>query len=162
MSLLNRRSFLCGALAPLALSACGFTPVYSSGGTGRALQNKVLVKAENSRNNYLLVRELEERLGRANAPAYDLTLTITTEQQGLAIDRAGNTRRFNLLGKVDYVLTDLASGNVTTSGSVNSFTGYSATGTTVATLAAETDAQERLMNILADQITTRLHAAALA
>jgi LPS-assembly lipoprotein len=43
-----------------------------------------------------------------------------------------------------------------TSGSVDNFTGYSATGTTVATLAAERDAQERLMTILADQIVTRL------
>ena len=158
MSLLNRRSIL---LAPLALAACGFTPVYGPKGNGSALQNRVLVETENNRNNYLLVRELEERLGRADTPAYGLALTITTEEQGLAIDRAGNTRRFNLLGKADYVLTNLTTGQVVTSGTAENFTGYSATGTTVATLAAETDAQERLMNILADQITTRLFAADL-
>lgn len=159
MSLLNRRSIL---LAPLALAACGFTPVYGPGGTGTALQNRVLVDIENSRENYLLVRELEERLGRANTPTYGLALTITTEEQGLAIDTAGNTRRFNLLGTVAYALRDLNTGQIVTSGTVKNFTGYSATGTTVATLAAETDAQERLMNILAQQITTRLFATDLS
>ena len=48
-----------------------------------------------------------------------------------------------------------------TSGTVNNFTAYSATGSTVATLAAERDALERLMVILGDQITTRLFAADL-
>jgi len=159
MSLLNRRTFVLAALAPL--TACGFTPAYGTGGAARNLQNRVLVDTENSRENYLLVRELEERLGRATAPTYGLALKINTQEQGLAIDREGNTRRFNLIGTVGYALRDLSTGAILTSGSVDNFTGYSATGTTVATLAAETDAQERLMNILADQITTRLFAADL-
>ena len=45
-------------------------------------------------------------------------------------------------------------------GRVESFTSYSATGSTVATLAADTDAATRLRQILADQIATRLIAAA--
>ncbi|MBD3665668.1 LPS assembly lipoprotein LptE [Sulfitobacter aestuariivivens] len=149
----SRRTAL---LAPLALAACGFQPVYGPGGSGAALRNRVLVDAPEDRESFLLVRELEERLGRAAVPAYGLSLTIATTQEGLAIDPEGNTRRFNLLGAVDYALSDLATGQVVTSGRVENFTGYSATGTTVATLAAEEDAQERLMNILADQIVTRL------
>lgn len=155
MSLPNRRFVL---FAPLALTACGFAPVYGNGGTGRSLQNRVLVDAPSTSDSYILVRELEERLGRAPAPAYGLALTITTTEEGLAIDRAGNTRRFNRLGRVDFALRDLSTGTVLTSGTVENFVGYSATGTTVATLAAEQDAQERLMNILAEQITTRLYA----
>jgi LPS-assembly lipoprotein len=42
---------------------------------------------------------------------------------------------------------------------VQSFTAYSATGSTVAGLAAEEDAATRLMRILADQIVARLIAA---
>ncbi|HCQ58330.1 MAG TPA: hypothetical protein DIU10_10575, partial [Sulfitobacter sp.] len=52
-------------------------------------------------------------------------------------------------------------GQIVTSGKVESFTGYSATGTTVATRAAELDAQERLMVILADLVVSRLYAADL-
>ena len=46
-----------------------------------------------------------------------------------------------------------------TGGRVQSFTAYSATGSTVAQLAAEEDAGLRLMRILADQIVARLIAA---
>ncbi|MGJ8626973.1 MAG: LPS assembly lipoprotein LptE [Sulfitobacter sp.] len=158
MSLFNRRSML---FAPLALAACGFQPVYGPGGNGSALQNRVLVDKPEDRYGYFLTREIEERLGRAATPAYGLALNITTEEEGLATDLEGNTRRFDLIGTVDYALRDLATGQIVTSGKVENFTGYSATGTTVATLAGEQDAQVRLMTILADQIVTRLFAADL-
>ena len=45
-------------------------------------------------------------------------------------------------------------------GEVENFTAYSTTGSTVETLAAERDARERLMMILASQITARLYAQA--
>ncbi len=154
----NRRSIL---LAPLALVACGFQPVYGTGGNGTALQNRVLVDEPNERYGYFLTRDIETRLGRAANPAYGLALTITTTTDSLATDLAGSTRRFNLLGKVDYALRDLTSGQIVTSGTVDNFTGYSATGNTVVTLASEQDAQKRLMTILADQIVTRLYAAEL-
>lgn len=158
MSLLSRRSML---LAPLALAACGFQPVYGPGGSGTALQNRVLVDEPDDRYGYFLTREIEGRLGRAVTPAYGLALTIATTEEGLATDLKGYTRRFNLLATVDYALRDLATGQIVTSGKVENFTGYSATGTTVATLAAEQDAQVRLMTILAEQIVTRLFAADL-
>jgi LPS-assembly lipoprotein len=69
--------------------------------------------------------------------------------------------RFNLLGSVAYSLRDLSTGATLTTGEVTSFTGYSATGTTVAVQAAERDAEARLMVILADQLLTRLLAADL-
>ena len=67
-------------------------------------------------------------------------------------------RRFHLIGQADYTLIDVASGFAVQSGSVDNFVGYSATGTTVATLATRREAQERLMTILADQIVLRLQA----
>lgn len=158
MSLLNFRALI--LMLPL-LAACGFTPVYGPGGTGSALQNRVLVTAPEDRNSFVLTREIETRLGRANNPAYGLDVTITTTEERLAIDREGNTTRFNLVGVADYALRDTASGQIVTSGTVENFTGYSATGTTVATLAGEQDAQDRLMTILAEQIVTRLYAADL-
>jgi LPS-assembly lipoprotein len=145
-------------LAPLALAACGFQPVYGPGGTGTALQNSVLVDDPDERYGYFLTREIETRLGRAATPTYGLALNITTREESLATDIEGNTRRFNLIGTVDYALRDLTGGQIISSGKVENFTGYSATGTTVATLASEQDAQERLMIILAEQIITRLYA----
>ncbi len=65
------------------------------------------------------------------------------------------------MGTVAYSLRDLETGAIVTSGDVTSFTGYSATGTTVAVQAAERDAEARLMAILADQLLIRLLAADL-
>lgn len=159
MSLPRRHFFL---LLPLALiAACGFTPVYGPGGTGSALHNRVEVDAPSNQDSYLLVRELEERLGRGNDPAYALSLGIRITDARLAIDREGDTGRFNRIAKVDYSLRDLASGQIVTSGQVENFVGYSATGSTVETLAGEQDSRERLMNAIADQIVTRLYAADL-
>lgn len=158
MSSFNRRSVL---MLPLALAACGFTPVYGPGGTGTKLQNQVLVAAPQDRNSYLLVRRIEERIGRSDVPQYNLSLTLETREEGLGIDPDGNIDRYNLIGIAGYVLTDATSGAQVTSGTVNSFTGYSATGSTVETLASERDARERLMVILGDQIVSRLLAAPL-
>lgn len=159
MSLLDRRAIL---LLPLAFAACGFQPVYGPGGNGMALQNRVLVDDPENRFDYILTRELETRLGRARSPSYGLALTTIVTAEGLNIDTTGNIKRYDLIGAVDYVLRDLSDGRAVVTGRVENFTGYSTTGTTVATLAAEQDAQKRLMVILADQIVTRLYAADLS
>ncbi|WP_300032692.1 LPS assembly lipoprotein LptE [uncultured Roseobacter sp.] len=153
MSLYSRRALIC---LPLALAACGFTPVYSPGGSGSGLQNRTLVDEPDTENGYLITRRIEERLGRAADPGYRLSVDVSTRQESLAVDREGDITRFNVLGTADYTLIDTASGRIVTSGSVDNFTGYSATGTTVATIAAEEDAQKRLMVLLADQVIIRL------
>ncbi len=153
MSLFNRRAVL---VAPLLAAACGFTPVYGTGGSGEVLQNQIRVSEPATRDTFLLTRRLEERLGRASSPSYRLTVDVDTATEDLAVDRAGNINRFNLLGDADYILVEDSTGRVVTSGRVSSFTSYSASGTTVSELAAERDAQERLMTLLADQIVVRL------
>ena len=153
MSLFDRRSLFA---LPLILAACGFKPVYGPGGTGQQIQNAILVAEPSDRNTYLLVRRIEERLGRPNPVRYTLSLNLQTQTQGLEIDPAGNTNRFNLIGTAGYILTDAQTGEEVSSGTVNRFTGYSATDNTVATLAAERDANERLMVILADLVVQRL------
>ena len=157
MSSFERRTFL---LMPLALAACGFTPVYGPGGTGTALQGKVLVDAPDDRDGYLLVRRLEERLGRAAQPEYRLSYTLGTAQQGQAVTATGDITRYAIIANAQYTLRRADDDAIVASGRVRSFTGYSATGSTVETLAAERDARERLMVILADQITARLFATA--
>ena len=160
MSLL-KRLFLLLAL-PLALAACGFTPVHAPGGSGAALYGQVLVQAPedipstSEVDSYFLVQALEQRLGRTATGAYQLGLTLQTEDEGQAITAEGGITRYSLVGEAGYTLTRVADGTVVSSGSVDNFTGYSATGSTVETLAGERDAHRRLMGILADQITTRI------
>lgn len=146
-------------LAPLALAACGFTPALAPNGPATALLETVYVQDPSDKNGFDLVERLEERLGRPENPKYDLAYTITTETVGVGITTDNKITRYNVKGVVDYTLTDRTSGARVTGGRVQSFTAYSATGSTVAGLAAEEDAAYRLMRILADQIVARLIAA---
>ncbi|MEM1353100.1 MAG: LPS assembly lipoprotein LptE [Pseudomonadota bacterium] len=153
MSSFNRRSVLC---VPLALAACGFSPVYGPSGTGSALQNQILVNEPVNEDTFFLNRRIEDRLGRNETPSYLLNVSLSVNRESLARNSSNNINRFNFIGVADYSLVDEATGNVVTSGRVDNFTGASASGTTVATLAAERDARRRLMTLLADQIVERL------
>ena len=155
-ALVSRRSVLLG---PLLLAACGFAPAYGPAGGASRLSGSVWVQDPADKNAFDLVERLEERLGRPETIRYDLAYTITTESVGVGITSDNKITRYNLKGVVDYALTDRATGVRVTGGRVQSFTAYSATGSTVAQLAAEEDAGLRLMRILADQITARLIAA---
>ena len=153
MSSCNRRVFL---LMPLALAACGFAPAYAPGGPATALLGTVRAQDPTDKNAFDLVERLEERLGRPENHRYDLAYTITTEAVGVGITTENEITRFNLKGVIDYTLSDRATGTRIAGGRVQSFTAYSATGSTVAGLAAEEDAATRLMRLLADQIVARL------
>ena len=158
MWLPDRRAFLLGALA---LSGCGFAPVYGPESGARGLLGTIEIDPPRDREGYFLVRHLEERLGRADTPTYALSIAITLDEERMAITSDNVATRFNLLGKATYALRDLDGGKVVSSGVVQSFTGYSTTGSTAATRAAEQDATERLMVILGDLIVMRLQAAQL-
>ncbi|MHA6345039.1 LPS assembly lipoprotein LptE [Roseivivax sp. CAU 1761] len=163
MSSCDRRralAALAGAALAAGLAGCGFAPAYGPGGGAGALLGRVAPDQPEGRPGYLLVRRLEERLGRATAPAYRLAYEIDLGQSDLGTTSTGTTTRFRRIGSVSYRLIDAASGAELLSDRVESFTGYSATGSSVATLAAERDALERLMTILADRIVDHLVVAA--
>ena len=147
-------------------AACGFTPVYAPGGTGAELFGKIEVQppeqieGASGADAYFLVQNLEQRLGRGSNAAYRLDLTLKTDEEGQAITADGDITRYSVIGTAGFALTKLSDGNVASSGTVRNFTGYSATGSTVETLAGERDAHERLMVILADHITAQLLATA--
>ena len=98
---------------------------------------------------------IAERLG-PDGTRYELDwrLRIAVVPQAITPDEI--TTRYSLNGTASYVLTEIASGRTVARGQVSSFTSYSTTGTTIATLAAEQDAHKRLARLLADQVVTRL------
>lgn len=161
MSSSDRRTFLLG-LAALPLAACGFTPAYGPAGGATKLRGRIAVQGPVTREDFTFVTRLESRLGRAQAPAYDLAYTINATRESGGITAANETTRYTLQGTATYSLTDRATGSRVAGGTVRGFTSWSATGTTVAGLAAEDDAARRLSVILADQVITRLIAAAPA
>ena len=158
MSSSDRRLFLLTGLA--ALAGCGFAPAYGPGGGGSALMGQVRVAAPDTRAGYLLTREIEARLGRPTAPRLELRPDISLRDEAIAINRSNITVRRNIVGRVRYTLVDVETGETAARGEVSNFTGYATSGTPVAILAAERDAEARLMQILADQLLTRLAATA--
>lgn len=155
MSLPDRRAFLGLAL----LAGCGFTPAYGPGGAATPLTGAVRAADPTDKNAFDLVGRLEERLGRPQVARYALAYVITTKAIAVGITPDGTITRYNLSGAVEWSLTD-AGGKRLAGGTVDSFTSWSATGSTVAGAAAEDDANTRLMRILADQIVARLLAVA--
>ncbi|MDF1855714.1 LPS assembly lipoprotein LptE [Pseudooceanicola sp.] len=156
----ERRKFLMfGAAA--ALAACGFEPVYAPGGGGSRLIGRVRPADPQTTEDYIFVREVETRLGRAPEGGLVLAYATKVAEERMAISTSNITTRFNVIGTITYQLKDAASSVVLNKGKVDSFTSYSTTGSTVATQAARRDARERLMVILANLVIVRLEAVAV-
>ncbi|WP_424975866.1 LPS assembly lipoprotein LptE [Dinoroseobacter sp. S124A] len=155
MSLSDRRTFLL-ALPAAALAGCGFTPVYAPGSEATNLQGTVRMDDPTNEDSFDIVRQIEQRLGRPTAPIYGLTITPSVDEESLSIVGSRDITRFNLIGRADFAMRSLADNRVLLAGEVDSFTSYSATGTTVSTLTAERDARTRLMINLANLVVTRL------
>lgn len=150
----DRRTIL---LLPVVLAACGFTPVYAPGGTAYELRGKVRVQAPETQDEYALVKRLEEQLLRPSDILYLLDFSLTTSTEGQAVTAAGDITRYSLVGKVTYTLRRSVDDLVIAKGKVENFTGTSATGSTIETLASDRDAHKRLMVTLADQLTNQLY-----
>lgn len=156
MSSFDRRRFLISSASLGALASCGFTPAYAPGGTASALRGRVELDAPDTRESYTLYNRLTESFGTPVTPGYLLSYTISTDEKQIGITRDQEITRYHVEGTVAYTFTDVASGQVILSDTVKSFTGYSATGSSVDTLTASRDAYARLMTILADQMVARL------
>lgn len=154
---LDRRSLI---LLPLALVACGFKPAYGPGGVAEGLRGKVRVNDPSTKDAFDFVDRMEQRLSRPRSPRYDLAYVIKTEPIGVGYTPDNTITRYNLTGSIDWTLTERGTATRVTGGRVENFTSWTATGSTVAGLAAEEDARRRLMVILADEIVERMLASA--
>ncbi len=149
---ITRRS---AVLALLATGACGFTPALAPGAPTLALRNSIAVTTDDSIPGFAIRNHLIDRLGRAVSPAYTLAVSLDGALDVAALSQAGDALRYNVVGAAGWQLTDI-SGTVLGNGEVEGFTSYAATGSTVATQAAATDAIGRLMIILGDKIVSDL------
>lgn len=154
---ISRRAIL---LAPLALAACGFTPIYGRGSAAEALHGKIALGEINSRLTFEFNEQLENHLGRAEAPLFQLEVTLNVETKGLAITQDNAITRYNLTAEASFTLTRISDGKVVLLDSLRAFTAYSATASAYATYVSERDANRRLAVSLADQITTRIASSA--
>lgn len=150
MWLSSRRGFLSAALV---LAGCGLTPVMDP--SSQRLYNQILIQAPVNRAEYELVRNLEAQLGAAKSARFALHYELKVTEDNIVVSAAQEISRYSLVGELEYSLLD-KDGAFLTRQTAKSFTGYSATGTTVATQRAQRDAYDRLMAILAGQVASAL------
>ncbi len=155
----DRRKFLT-LLAALPLAGCGFTPVYGPNGAATALRGRVAYRAPDTPEGFRLRARLEDRLGRVEQGDYLLTVRLNISEVAVVISSAQDINRYNLPGKATWTLTDPNVETPLATGTAQTFTAYSAFGTTVATQEAQDDARDRLAVALADLIVTDLMIAA--
>lgn len=148
------------SLAALLLSGCGLHPLYSSGDSGSVagLLRQVQVSPIPGRAGWLMYNKLKQRLGETgdSAPSYRLDVKLDENIIGLGIrgDRATTRERETLRAR--YQLVNLGTGQVVLDATAGSDEGIDVVSSEYATVAAEQTAQERLADLVADDIVSRL------
>ena len=131
------------------------------GGAAAGMRSgEIAVQAPQAEDEFALVERLEQRLGRGSRGRYELGYTLKVDEDAVGVRPNQETQRYNVIGRIDWTLTDTGSGTVVTSGGFESFTSYASTGEPVSGLTAQQDAHKRLAVLLADQLVIKLSATA--
>lgn len=150
-------------LAPWALGACGFRPLYGNGGAAGPVARglgTIRVGLIPERNGQLLRRRLEERLGsgREGPAQYDLRVGLSygVELQGFARD--GTPSRVRVTATASWLLFDLSTPpRLVAQGTERAFDAYNMPENQFfAADVAREAAERRLIEQLAEDLVRRL------
>ena len=148
-----------GAVALLALTGCGFTPLYATPGVSPSMA-AIQVHAPKGRIGFLLAEQLNDDLAvdPSAPPRYRLDLVIREHgySRGLTINNVA--RRDENHVTVTYSLVDLVGGKVIKTGSAPVEVTYPVADQPYAGVAAQQDAQQRAAAEAAQRIRVDLAA----
>jgi LPS-assembly lipoprotein len=141
------------AVAALALSSCGFTPLYGSQSITKGL-SAIEVVAADGRAGYLLREKLDDAFARdVNLlPSHRLVYTIEERRyaRGVRVDNVANRYELNLTA--NWRLLDVKTGQQVRAGSTSAAVTYDSADQPYASIAAQQDSQERAATELARRI----------
>lgn len=146
-------------LVALALPGCGLHPLYAGGGSGpvAAALAGVEVAPIEGRGGWLIANALRQRLAAdGQTPRYRLDVKLDDQIAGLGVRGDDSVVRERRTLRARYQLVDAGSGTVVLDATAGSDAGIDVVGSEYATIAAENTAQERLADIVADQIVARV------
>jgi LPS-assembly lipoprotein len=150
------------AAAALAVSACGFTPLYATGTTPEGMTSyfgQVYVEPIAGRQGVHLRNQLMDALtpeGTPSSAAYRLTIKLEDVKEGLAIQENTQITRYNYSLTAKYELRDAVSGEVLDRGTTRAIAAYNVVDSQFATQSAERDAQDRAAREVGEDIRLRL------
>jgi LPS-assembly lipoprotein len=141
----------------LALSACGFTPLYGPQSVTKGL-SAIEVIAPDGRAGYLLREKLDDAFARdVNVlPSHRLVYTLNERRyaRGVRVDNVAN--RYELSLTANWLLLDAKTGKQVRSGSTSAAVTYDSADQPYASIAAQQDSQERAATELARRIQLEL------
>ena len=142
----------------LLLSGCGLRPLYSGGGAGPVAQTlqKVEVAPIGGRAGWLVRTALEDRLGGGEGGASRLVVELDDDITGFGIRRDDAVTRERRTLRARYRLVDARLGTVLLDATAGSDAGVDVVSSEYATVAAEQTALERLSQVVAEQIVSRV------
>lgn len=148
------------AVVSLGLSACGFTPLYSTGGDSRVSEGlrSIEVGAINAEPEIArqVSRELKTLLPEPSGgqPGYTFSISLRENRAATVVRRSAATTRFDYTLSGTYTLTDRTSGEVVHRQKVSAKTSYGVVSSQYASLVGREDAVRRA----AVEIARRLEA----
>ena len=148
------------ATAALAISGCQLQPLYAGGSSGQVAQTLSGIRVDpiEGQVGWLMYNKLKDRLGASGEgeARYRLQVELDDDIVGFGIrgDRAVTRERRTLRAR--YRLVEAGSGAVVLDATAGSDAGIDVVSSEYATVAAEQTAAERLSEVVADQIVSRL------
>ena len=153
------RRLLIAAL-PLAVAACGFTPLYDAGTPAAGMAGRVEVGVIDGAAGLAMRERLVNRLGPPQAATHRLVVDLEFDTTGVALTRESVTTRFDVVGRANFALVPVDGGPPVLGDELRAVSGVSApdlpSATAFAVESATRDARRRLAVMLADRILMRL------
>jgi LPS-assembly lipoprotein len=143
----------------LAVSGCGLRPMYAGGASGAVATSlsSIHVAPIPERAGWLVRNALVDRLGgEAGNPTYRLEVELDDNITGFGIRGDSAVTRERRTLRARYRLVDTSTGEVVLDATAGSDAGIDVVSSEYATVAAEQTAQERLAQVVADQMVSRL------
>ena len=148
-----------GLALMLLLGACGLQPMYAGGSSGAVATglSSVQVAPIPDRAGWLVRNALVDRLGGEPGEAsYRLEVELDDELTAFGIRGDAAVTRERRTLRARYRLVELSSGMVVLDATAGSDAGIDVVSSEYATVAAEQTAQERLAQVIADQMVSRV------
>ena len=153
--------FVFAFLAACALSACGLQPIYAgANGKGAVTDlSAVQIAPIEGRSGWLVATALEDRVSireSSATPRYRLDVQLDDQLESLGLLSDERVTRERRVLRARYQLVDLSTGAIVLDATAGSDAGIDVVSSDYATIAAERAAVERLADVVADQIVTRV------
>lgn len=143
----------------LLLGACGLRPMYAGGSSGAVATglSSVQVASIPERAGWLVRNALVDRLGgETSEPSYRLEVELDDDLSAFGVRGDAAVTRERRTLRARYRLVELSTGLVVLDATAGSDAGIDIVSSEYATVAAEQTAQERLAQVIADQMVSRV------